>query len=261
MTVQVDYSQFKLYKKEAIVVNEQTSSEGLQWLTGSEGEKIWMGHYIVSPTTASKAQHHGNADTVHYIYDGEATFYYGEDYKEEAALLTGDFIYLPPYEPYKVKNNSEATTTIVTTMAPKYSVVALADDEKVAEQGASNLVVQVVRASELDDSTKQTDNLPRKTAIQAPNLWIGRVSGAPRKDSGAHHHDAAETAGFIVKGKTRILHGENYEAYEDLHTGDFLRVPPYVPHIERNLSDTETIEFLTARNPENFVVNLNDKAK
>lgn len=259
MTVQVDYSQFKLYKKETLVVDEQTSSEGIQWITGSEGEKIWMGHYIVEPNGKSKAQHHANADTVHYVYDGELTFAYGEDYKEEITLSTGDFIYFPPFEPYKVQNDSASKATIVTTMAPKYSVIFIEDNETVAEQGSTDLAVQIVKAAELNDSTKQTANLPRKTAIQAPNLWIGRVSGAPAKDSGAHHHDSSETAGFIVTGTTRIMHGKNYELYEDLKTGDFLRVPPFLPHIERNLSDTETIEFLTARNPENFVVNLDAK--
>ena len=256
MTVKVEYSQFRLYKKETLVVNEQTSTEGLQWLTGSEGEKIWMGHYLVDAGAASKAQHHANADTVHYIYEGEITFVYGENYSEKVTLSTGDFIYFPPFEAYMLKNESAVLTTIITTMAPKYSVQTV--DATYVKPADAEGEVLIVRAEDLDDSTKQTANLPRKTAIQAPNLWIGRVSGAPAKDSGAHHHDEAETAGFIIRGRTRILHGENYELYEDLQTGDFLRVPPYLPHIERNLSDVETIEFLTARNPKNYVVNLDE---
>jgi uncharacterized RmlC-like cupin family protein len=40
--------------------------------------------------------------------------------------------------------------------------------------------------------------------------------------------------------------------------GDFAYVPPYVPHVERNLSDTEPVEFVTSRFPGNVVVNLDD---
>lgn len=256
MTVEVNYKEFKLYPKEELKENTEISSEAVRWYTGSEGEKIWMGHLIVDSQGSQDAIHHANADTVHYVFDGELTYYYGENYAHSATLLKGDFLYFPPFEPYKIKNESASTATIVVTVAPKFVVVPVKDGEVVAENGQSNLEIKIVRAAELDDSTKQTANLPRKTAIQAPNLWIGRVSGSPAKDSGAHHHDEAETAGFIVEGVTRILHGENYELFEDLSTGDFLRVPPFLPHIERNLSDTETIEFLTARNPANLVVNL-----
>ena len=53
----------------------------------------------------------------------------------------------------------------------------------------------------------------RKTGIQSANIWIGRVTGEPATDSGAHHHGEAETGGFIINGTTRILFGENYEEY------------------------------------------------
>lgn len=75
-------------------------------------------------------------------------------------------------------------------------------------------------------------------------------------DSGAHHHGEAETGGFIISGTTRILHGESYSDFTELKIDDFVHVPPFIPHIERNMSKTEIVEFLTARNPGNIVVNI-----
>lgn len=115
--------------------------------------------------------------------------------------------------------------------------------------------IKVVRASELDKQTAQTDNLPRRTGVDAPNLWMGRVVGEPNTRSGAHHHGEAETAGYILSGQTRIYYGEGYKEYVDLSAGDFIYVPPFVPHIEENLSD-EPVVFITARNPRNIVANL-----
>jgi len=42
----------------------------------------------------------------------------------------------------------------------------------------------------------------------------------------------------------------------DFEEGDFVFVPPYVPHIEGNRGDEEPLEWVTARTPDNIVVNL-----
>lgn len=258
MSNKVDYGEFVLYSKDSLVIDVVNSTNDVVWKTGSEGEKIWMGYLLLKSNVISEPQHHDQSDTVHYVLEGKTKFYHGKDYQTSVELEKGDFIYFPPYEPYKVQNTGSGKATIVTTMAPYFKVVKIADDYKKIQSADSNQPVTVVRDKDLHDLTNQTDNLPRKTAVQATNLWIGRVSGAPAKDSGAHHHGEAETAGFIVSGTTRILHGQNYEQYSDFTTGDFLRVPAFLPHIERNLSETESVEFLTARNPQNIVVNLNE---
>lgn len=262
MSNTVDYSQFVAFSKNAVKVDETNSSNNISWKTGSQGDKIWMGHVEAEPNAKSTPQHHQESDTVHYVLEGKAVFYYGENYKNSVELGEGDFIYIPPYRPYILKNLSDMKALhIVTTMAPYYKVVQIGENEHVENLVAANEQQEflIVRASELENSTDQTDNLPRKTAVQASNLWIGRVSGAPAKDSGVHHHGEAETAGFIIDGNTRILHGDNFEQYADLEPGDFLRVPPFLPHIERNLSETKSVEFLTARNPRNIVLNLDNQ--
>ncbi|MFB6309950.1 MAG: cupin domain-containing protein [Salinirussus sp.] len=77
-------------------------------------------------------------------------------------------------------------------------------------------------------------------------------------DSGPHHHGEAETAGYVLSGTSRVYWGENYQEYVELEAGDMVYIPPYLPHVERNMSDTEPVEFVTARSPANIVVNLDE---
>ena len=124
--------------------------------------------------------------------------------------------------------------------------------------------VTVVRADETNADTAQTKGMPRLAGVgpettDASSIWMGQVTGEPGMDSGPHHHGKAETAGYVLSGQTRILYGENYQRSVELGPGDFIYIPPYVPHIERNLDETEPVEFLTARSPDNIVVNLSDE--
>jgi uncharacterized RmlC-like cupin family protein len=73
-----------------------------------------------------------------------------------------------------------------------------------------------------------------------------------------HHHAEAETAGFVLEGKARIYYGEDYGSYYDLDEGDFVHVPPWMPHIECNRSQNARLVWMTARTPDNLVVNLDD---
>lgn len=254
----VDNSKLSKTKKNELKVVD-TKQKSLIWKEGISGEKIWMGALIAEPSAKSNAQHHEHSDTVHYILNGEAMFFYGEGYKDSVQLNEGDFIYVPPHQPYMFQNNNDSERLhIVTTMAPSYQVTYVDKNEIVMSQGMANdkEEISVIKASDLSDLTNQTKNMPRKTAVQTPNLWIGRVTGEAAMNSGTHHHGEAETSGFIISGTTKLLYGDGYEDYLEYSTGDFLRVPSYLPHIEQNPSKTEPIEFLTARNPKNIVVNL-----
>ncbi|MEY8757853.1 cupin domain-containing protein [Peribacillus frigoritolerans] len=246
-------------KRRKELTDEKPKHLNISIKTGVIGEKIWMGHTAFEPDAKSSARHHEHSDTVHYVLKGNGIFFYGENFGNSVELSEGDFIYIPPYHTYIYKNaSSTKSLEIVTTMAPDYQVVNIGGNEEfeIPKDIKDGEGISIVRASDLNNLTNQTKNMPRKTAVQAPNLWIGRVTGEPSKDSGAHHHGEAETAGFIISGTTQILYGENYKTYEELNPGDFLRVPTFLPHIERNVSNVEPVEFLTARNPRNIVVNL-----
>src|SRR4051812_3486004 len=189
----VDHSQLGITKKNELKV-EETQHLNISWKTGTVGEKIWMGQVIAEPSAESVPQHHQQSDTVHYVLKGKAVFFYGEGYENSVELNEGDFIYIPPYHPYIFKNVSNIDSLdIVTTMAPYYQAVYMDRNENIEIPRDVNKgeEVSIVRASDLNDLTNQTNNMPRKTAVQAPNLWIGRVTGEPAKDSGAHHHGEA----------------------------------------------------------------------
>ena len=92
----------------------------------------------------------------------------------------------------------------------------------------------------------------------AMRLWYGRVSNAPGFRSVTHHHGEAETGGYVLSGKARIYYGEKFGSYVDMESGDWVFVPPFMPHVECNMSTTEDLIWLTTRTPDNIVVNLAD---
>lgn len=92
----------------------------------------------------------------------------------------------------------------------------------------------------------------------ATKIWFGKVHNHPGFRSLPHHHGEAETGGFVYKGHGRIYYGANYSEYVDMFEGDFVFVPPFMPHVEVNMSTTEELIWLTTRTPENLVVNLPD---
>lgn len=92
----------------------------------------------------------------------------------------------------------------------------------------------------------------------ARKLWYGKVKNLPGFRSVTHHHGEAETGGYVLSGRARIYYGEEFGEYVDLETGDWVFVPPFLPHVECNMSTTEELIWLTTRTPENLVVNLPD---
>jgi uncharacterized RmlC-like cupin family protein len=121
--------------------------------------------------------------------------------------------------------------------------------------------LEITRAKELSLATGQSDGATRKSGVdreltKASKIWMGQVSNEPGYASVAHHHGEAQTAGFVLKGEARIFYGEDYSQFVDMEEGDFVFVPPYFPHIEANRSEVNELVWLTARSPDNIVVNL-----
>lgn len=130
--------------------------------------------------------------------------------------------------------------------------------------GPNGQVVPVVtRAGEEDQNTGQSGGAVRVSGVSiqhtpATKIWFGQVSNVPGYRSFPHHHAEAETGGYVLSGRGRIYFGENYSEYIDMTAGDWVFVPPFMPHVEANMSVTEDLVWLTARTPENLVVNLPD---
>jgi uncharacterized RmlC-like cupin family protein len=122
--------------------------------------------------------------------------------------------------------------------------------------------IRIVRAGELDSNTPQTPGMTRAAAIThaaagAKKLWAGTVVVEPDAKTGAHHHGELETVLYIVKGRARFRWGESLEYVDEAGPGDFIYVPPYVPHQEINAKRDEPVEAVVVRSgQEPIVVNL-----
>ncbi|MPV35571.1 cupin domain-containing protein [Georgenia subflava] len=121
----------------------------------------------------------------------------------------------------------------------------------------------VTRRGEEHDRTGQSGGAVRVSGVSiqhtpATKIWFGRVSNEPGFRSLPHHHGEAETGGYVLSGHGRIYFGEAYAEYIDLYEGDWVFVPPHMPHVEANMSVTEDLHWLTTRTPDNLVVNLPD---
>ena len=122
--------------------------------------------------------------------------------------------------------------------------------------------VRVIPAGSLDGNTLQTPGMDRRAAINyartgAQKLWAGTVTIHANAKTGAHHHGPLESVIYVVRGKARMRWGERLEFVAEAGPGDFIYVPPYVPHQEINASREETLECVLVRSDgEAVVVNL-----
>jgi uncharacterized RmlC-like cupin family protein len=122
--------------------------------------------------------------------------------------------------------------------------------------------VRVIPADSLDANTPQTPGMNRAAAINlarvgAQKIWAGTVHIHPNAKTGAHHHGALESVIYVLHGRARMRWGERLEYVAEAGPGDFIYVPPYVPHQEINASADETLECVLVRSDnEAVVVNL-----
>ncbi|MEA2167272.1 MAG: hypothetical protein QOF76_572 [Solirubrobacteraceae bacterium] len=122
--------------------------------------------------------------------------------------------------------------------------------------------VRVVRAGELDPNTPQTPGMSRAAAITtasagAEKLWAGTVVIEPDARTGAHHHGPVESVIYVVAGRARMRWGERLEFVAEAGPGDFIYVPPYVPHQEINAAAEEPLSCVLVRSGQDpVVVNL-----
>lgn len=122
--------------------------------------------------------------------------------------------------------------------------------------------VRVVPANQLDPNTAQTPGMDRQAAINfarvgARKLWAGTVHIHPDAKTGAHHHGPLESVIYVISGRARMRWGERLEFTAEAGPGDFIYVPPYVPHQEINASPTEVLACVLCRSDgEAVAVNL-----
>src|SRR5271163_4869200 len=122
--------------------------------------------------------------------------------------------------------------------------------------------VRVIPGDQLDVNTAQSPGMNRAAAINfarvgAEKLWAGTVHIHAGAKTGAHHHGELESVIYVVKGRARMRWGEKLEFVAEAGPGDFIYVPPYVPHQEINASRDEPLECVLVRSDgEAVAVNL-----
>ena len=126
--------------------------------------------------------------------------------------------------------------------------------------------VRVIPGNSLDANTPQTPGMHREAAIDfaragAQKIWAGTVKIQANAKTGAHHHGELESVIYVVRGKARMRWGENLEFTAEAGPGDFIYIPPFVPHQEINASRDESLECVLVRSDsEAVVVNLDIEA-
>ena len=122
--------------------------------------------------------------------------------------------------------------------------------------------VKVIPGNELDTNTPQTPGMNRAAAINfarvgAQKIWAGTVHIHANAKTGAHHHGALESVIYVLKGRARMRWGEHLEFVAEANPGDFIFIPPYVPHQEINASRDEPLECVLVRSDQEAVaINL-----
>jgi uncharacterized RmlC-like cupin family protein len=122
--------------------------------------------------------------------------------------------------------------------------------------------VRVVHGCDVDPNTPQTPGMNRAAAITAATagaqkLWAGTVVIHADAKTGAHHHGDLESVIYVVRGIARMRWGDALEFTAEAGPGDFIFVPPYVPHQEINASADEPLECVLVRSGQDpVVVNL-----
>jgi uncharacterized RmlC-like cupin family protein len=110
-----------------------------------------------------------------------------------------------------------------------------------------------VRAIRPDRATDTLQRLPyfigvSGSTVQATGLSMHLVVIPPGARAEPHIHLGYETGIYVLQGRVETRYGEGLTQSIVSEAGDFLFVPPGVPHEAINLSDTEPARAIVARN-------------
>ena len=115
---------------------------------------------------------------------------------------------------------------------------------------------------QVSGATTQTSGMRRFAGISgaltgSETLWMGEshVSGGVRSED--HHHGASETGIYVLEGNPVFVFLENgAERRIVTSPGDYVFVPPFVPHREENPGPDDAVVVLARTSQEAIVVNL-----
>ena len=133
------------------------------------------------------------------------------------------------------------------------------DFEDTATPVARNRV-RHIKASEISSDTAQSQGLRRFAALSgrsvgAEKLWMGETHASPGSASDNHHHGDSETAIYVRSGNPEfVFHDGVQEVRIATEPGDYVFIPPYLPHREENPDPSTTAEVVIARSTQDAIV-------
>jgi uncharacterized RmlC-like cupin family protein len=120
-----------------------------------------------------------------------------------------------------------------------------------------------VPKAQLSTPAGQSSGMQRLEAISGRSagssaLWMGESHVAAGARSADHHHGESESAIFVVSGHPEFVFLEDgVERRIRTQPGDYVYVPPFVPHREENpAADEDAVVVLARSTQEAIVVNL-----
>ena len=119
--------------------------------------------------------------------------------------------------------------------------------------------VQLVKPLQFDEHTPQTIGMRRLAAVSnllvgSEELWAGIMLAEPNTASSVHHHGPLETVVYVLSGQSKLRWGSRLEHEVDLEAGDFLFIPPYMPHQEINPSLEQATQWVVVRSGREAVI-------
>jgi uncharacterized RmlC-like cupin family protein len=136
-------------------------------------------------------------------------------------------------------------------MAAALALTASAEQTIIGEKNGKDLVtVRVTEAAQSKQALPIFTGISGNTA-GAKHLTLLKVVIPPGGVGEPHVHKGFESAVYLLQGRVETRYGEGLKQSVVNVAGDFLFIPPDVPHQPINLSDTEPAIAIVARNDPN----------
>lgn len=121
------------------------------------------------------------------------------------------------------------------------------------EREATQAMCQVVRPAASYEGKQGPTYAPGISAdtVGARGIWLGVVTIAPGARTKAHFHANHESAFYVLSGEIDLWHGEGLRRHDRAHAGDYLFIPPGVPHVAVNASRIEPAVVVGGRTDPN----------
>ncbi len=141
---------------------------------------------------------------------------------------------------------SQGALQLVASQWTPVAPVSTARD-KIASENAEIITVRPGDTSKTRQGHRQFVGISGATA-GARGLSINLVVIPPGAQAEPHRHQGYETAIYVLQGRAETRYGARLGQSVVNEAGDFVYIPPDLPHQPRNLSDTEPVLAIVARN-------------